>query len=619
MISVEGLWKSYGSQVLLEGVSFKVNQKERVGLVGRNGHGKTTLMRIIAGLEEPDTGTVIIPRNYRIGYVTQHLDFTEATVLAEGMKGLRGDGRDQAWKVEKVLMGLGFSAEDMHRHPHEFSGGFQVRLNLAKVIVSEPDMLLLDEPTNYLDITSIRWIERFLSSWPRELILITHDRTFMDRIVTHTMGIHRRKVRKVEGDTSKYYTQIAQDEEVYERTRVNEERKRKEIEEFIAQFRAKARLVGLVQSRIRLLEKQERKEKLEKIETLEFSFRSAPFHGKYVLAARDVSFSYDAAKPLIQDFSLVVKPGERVCIVGANGRGKTTLLRLLAGRLRPTRGEVSVHPRAVFGVYEQTNTFSLVPSRTVEEEIMSASVDIDRQRARGICGAMMFEGDDALKKIEVLSGGEKSRVMLGKILATPVNVLLLDEPSNHLDMESTDALLAALDSFEGAVVMVTHNELLLDAIADRLVVFRNGALEVFEGGYDWFLRKGGWGDDEEAAACSRREARQHPDGGKPSKKELRRRRGEIVAERSRVIGPIEKRMAFVESEIERLERRLACHNEELQSASFARDGAKVVEVSRLMHECEQAIEAFFGELEALHGELERHRAAFEAQLAGLED
>ncbi|HOJ15477.1 MAG TPA: ATP-binding cassette domain-containing protein, partial [Deltaproteobacteria bacterium] len=251
MISVEGLWKSYGSQVLLEGVSFKVNQKERVGLVGRNGHGKTTLMRIIAGLEEPDTGTVIIPRNYRIGYVTQHLDFTEATVLAEGMKGLRGDGRDQAWKVEKVLMGLGFSAEDMHRHPHEFSGGFQVRLNLAKVIVSEPDMLLLDEPTNYLDITSIRWIERFLSSWPRELILITHDRTFMDRIVTHTMGIHRRKVRKVEGDTSKYYTQIAQDEEVYERTRVNEERKRKEIEEFIAQFRAKARLVGLVQSRIR--------------------------------------------------------------------------------------------------------------------------------------------------------------------------------------------------------------------------------------------------------------------------------------------------------------------------------------------------------------------------------
>ena len=193
MISAENLSKSFGNQVLFENISFKINPKERVGLVGRNGHGKTTLFRIIIGEEEPDEGTVTIPRDYRIGHVRQLIEFTEDTVLLEGMKGLPKAEEDQAWKVEKILAGLGFSVADMNRHPREFSGGYQVRLNLAKVLVSDPDMLLLDEPTNYLDITSIRWVERFLRDWPREAIVITHDRTFMDSLVTHTMGIHRRR------------------------------------------------------------------------------------------------------------------------------------------------------------------------------------------------------------------------------------------------------------------------------------------------------------------------------------------------------------------------------------------------------------------------------------------
>ncbi|HRC99485.1 MAG TPA: ABC-F family ATP-binding cassette domain-containing protein, partial [Deltaproteobacteria bacterium] len=469
MISAENLSKSYARQVLFEDVGFKINPKERVGLVGRNGHGKTTLLKMIVGEETPDTGQIVVPRNYRIGYVRQHLDFTEDTVLREGMKGLPESRKEQHWKVEKVLAGLGFSQEDMQRSPLEFSGGYQVRLNLAKVLVSEPDLLLLDEPTNYLDITSIRWIERFLVSWPRELILITHDRTFMDRIVTHTMGIHRRKVRKIPGDTGKYYSQIAQEEEIYEKTRINDERKRKEVESFIAQFRAKARLVGLVQSRIKNLEKMEKKEKLEKIKTLDFSFRYEPFIGKYALSAQDLSFSYDPSVELIKDFSITLRPGEKVCIIGPNGKGKTTLLKLLAGSLRPLKGEITQNPKTVTGVFEQTNISTLMDSRTVEEEIISSHSDIDRQKARDICGAMMFEGDYALKKIGVLSGGEKSRVMLGKLLATPVNLLLLDEPTNHLDMESNDALLAAIDSFEGAVVMVTHNEMFLHALAERLI------------------------------------------------------------------------------------------------------------------------------------------------------
>ena len=227
MISIENLHKSFGGRVLFDGVSFKINSKERVGLVGRNGHGKSTLFRIIVGEEGYDDGSISMPKGYRIGYVQQHIQFTESTVLAEGMQGLMASERDHHWKVEKILTGLGFSDGDMVRSPHDFSGGFQVRLNLAKVLVSEPDLLLLDEPTNYLDITSIRWIENFLLSWPHELMLITHDRGFMDKLATHTVGIHRKKARKIEGNTEKYYDRIAQDEEIYEKTRLNDERRAK--------------------------------------------------------------------------------------------------------------------------------------------------------------------------------------------------------------------------------------------------------------------------------------------------------------------------------------------------------------------------------------------------------
>lgn len=615
MISIDNLWKSYGPQVLFEGISFKINPKERVGLVGRNGHGKTTLLRLITGEDEPDAGSILIPKNYRIGYVTQQLGFTQDNVLKEGMKGLSETQKEQHWKVEKVLAGLGFSVHDMERHPSEFSGGFQVRLNLAKVLVSDPDLLLLDEPTNYLDITSIRWIERFLNTWPRELILITHDRTFMDRIVTHTMGIHRRKMRKIEGDTEKFYNQIAQEEEIYEKTRLNDDRKRKEVEEFIARFRAKARLVGLVQSRIKLLGKMERKEKLEKIKTLEFSFRGTPFYAKYAQQANDLSFSYNPEIELIKDFNIVIRPGEKVCIIGPNGKGKTTLLRLLAGQLDPNKGEITYNPKTIKGVYEQTNMTTLVDSRTVEDEIFYAGVDLDRQSVRNICGAIMFEGDSALKKVEVLSGGEKSRVMLGKLLVTPVNLLLLDEPTNHLDMETSDALLAALDSFDGAVVMVTHNEMFLHALAERLIIFYHDSIEIFEGGYQRFLDKGGWEDEEIIQPIAKREVRSGPAEGKINKKELRKKRSEIITERSKVLSPIEKRIAKAEAEIERHENVLKELHAQIQNATMSKDGKKIFEISHAILESEQAIEANFAELEEMHPLLEKHQAEFEERLA----
>jgi len=619
MIRVENLTKSFGDQILFDGLNFSVNQKERVGLVGQNGHGKTTLFRMIAGEERPDSGSIVIPKNYRIVYVRQHLEFAADTALNEGIRALPEQEKDQHWKVEKILAGLGFSREDFDRHPTEFSGGLQVRLNLVKALVAEPDLLLLDEPTNFLDITSIRWIEQFLSSWPHELMLITHDRSFMDKVVTHTVGIHRRKSRKIAGDTGKYYNHIAQDEEVYEKTRINDERRRKEIQQFISRFRAKARLANLVQSRIKTLKKMEQKDKLEELKLLDFSFRSSPFPGKQVLTCKRLAFGYDEQKPLIKDFSVTIGAGERVCVVGKNGKGKTTLLKLLAGKLTPQAGQTVYHPSTLNGFFEQTNVNSLVDARTVEEEILYSHPDIDRQHARNICGAMMFSGDEALKKIGVLSGGEKSRVMLGKLLVTPANLLLLDEPTNHLDMESCDALLAAIDLFEGAVIMVTHNEMFLHTLAERLIVFQNDAIEIFEGRYQEFLEKGGWHDEKPSALDGRSNGAEKTSSAKQAKKEMRRKRSEIINRRSKCVKPFEKRIARLENNIESQEVELGHLNNFMQQASQNQEGSRISELSQSLHACQSEIDRLFDELEKATEELEAQQAVFDRELKQLED
>ncbi|QTA91131.1 ABC-F family ATP-binding cassette domain-containing protein [Desulfonema magnum] len=623
MINVENITKSFGAQSLFEGVSFKLNHRERLGVVGRNGHGKTTLFRMIIGKDHPDSGTITIPKNYRIGYVRQHLDFTEDTVLKEGMKGLPEQEKDHHWKVEKILGGLGFSNADMHRCPGEFSGGFQVRLNLAKVLVSEPDLLLLDEPTNYLDITSIRWVKQFLINWPHELMLITHDRSFMDKVVTHTMTIYRRKVRKITGNTGKLYEQIAQEEEIYEKTRMNDERKQKEIEQFITRFRAKARLANMVQSRVKTLEKMEKRDKLEAVKNLDFSFRSKPLPGKHVMSARNISFSYDSDTPLIRDFSISVGPRERICVVGKNGKGKTTLLKILADAIQPREGETVCNPAVEKGFYEQTNVRTLVDTRTVEEEFLYSNPEVDRQHARSICGAMMFYGDAALKKISVLSGGEKSRVMLGKLLVTPVNLLLLDEPTNHLDMESCDALLAAIDNFDGVVIMVTHNEMFLHALAERLIVFQNNGISVFDGTYQNFLEKGGWEDESskhmKPSESAQKNTAEEEGLSKLTKKEMRRRRSEIISERGKVLKPVEQRITRAEDDIERYEKEMVLLNEAMQTASQAQDGTKIVEISQSIHVCQAAIDKLFDDLETFTNTLEGQHAIFEKKLQQLED
>jgi len=617
MLFVENLTKGFATQLLFEHAEFTIAPRERIGLVGRNGHGKTTLLHLIVGEEQPDGGSITYPKNYRIGYVRQHIEFTEDTVLKEGIRGLPATEQDQHWKVEKILAGLGFSNSDMHRNPTEFSGGFQVRLNLVKALVAEPDLLLLDEPTNYLDIASIRWIERFLVNWPHELILITHDRSFMDVIATHIMGIHRQKIRKVSGNTTKYYSQIAQDEEIYEKTRINEERRRKEVEQFITRFRAKARLANLVQSRVKALQKLEKKEKLKTIQTLDFSFRNKSFTGKRVLAAQNVCFSYDDNTQIIKEFNITIRPQERIFIIGKNGKGKTTLLNLLAEQLMPQSGDITLSPGVQKGLFEQTNINRLMDNATVEEEIMQSHPDVDRQQTRNICGAMMFSGDDALKKIGVLSGGEKSRVMLAKLLVTPTNLLLLDEPTHHLDMESCDALLAALVNFAGTVVMVTHNEMFLNALADRLLVFQNDGVEAFEGNYAEFLESGGW-RDEKAGDRSTFVAEAKTDASKLTKKEKRRLRSEIIAQRSQAVKQLEARIAALENEITAGEKRLNELNTEMLEASRLQDGPKIEALSKSLHTYSNAIGKLYAEFEKKTASYDEQRAAFDERLEKVE-
>jgi len=612
MLSIESIVKGFGDQTLFEDAGLQINPGERVGLVGRNGHGKTTLLNMIAGIDHPDDGKIIYPAGYRLGILPQKILFSKTTVRDEAMTGLPPHERDHYWKAEKILAGLGFSTADLDRDPHQFSGGFQVRLNLSKVLVAEPDLLILDEPTNYLDITSIRWITQFLTAWPREVLLVTHDRGFMDHVVTHIAGIHRRKIRKIAGTTAKYYDQVAQDEEVYEKTRLNEEKRRKEVETFITRFRAKARLASMVQSRIKTLEKQQAKEKLDELKSLTFSFNYLPFAGKQLLRAEKLTFGYTPDQPLITDFSLTVQPEDRIGIIGQNGKGKTTLVKLLTQRLDPYSGTVTYNPGVSSGYFEQTNVSSLNDNQTVEETLIDAHPDFDRQAARNICGAMMFEKDGALKKISVLSGGEKSRVMLGKLLLSPLNLLLLDEPSNHLDIEACDAFIDALDAFEGAVILVTHNEMFLHTLANRLVVFTQGRVCVFEGTYQEFLDKDGW----EEAVFRTTDTANKSQG--LSKKALRQKKSEIIADRSRVVGPIQKKITRIEDAIEACEIQIKTVNDALLTASETGDGEKIQIGSKELADLEARVEALFQDLETENEKLESLNQPFENQLKELE-
>ena len=496
MIQFENLKKSYGGDSVLEGVTLSIGRGERCGLVGRNGAGKTTLFRLIVGEETPDDGNILLPKNYSLGYLNQHIEFTQPTVREEAALGLRPEERDQVYKVEKILFGLGLNDEQLDMSPKMLSGGYHLRLHLAKTLVAEPDCLLLDEPTNYLDIVSIRWLERFLKNWKGEFIIISHDRGFMDSVTTHTIGLHRKKLLKVRGGTEQYFTQIIQQEEIFEKTRQKLDEKRENAEAFIKRFGAKASKATQAQSRKKALARMPVLERLAQLEDLDFNFRSIPFNSEVMFRLNDISFAYKPEVPLINNISIEVTNNERIAIIGKNGRGKSTLLNLIAKEIKPQDGTLKISDNLTLGYFGQTNIERLHPQHTIEEEVSIANKKLNITEIKTLCGQMMFPGDKAKKAIRVLSGGERSRVLLAKILATPCNLLLLDEPTHHLDMESIEALVEAIDNFPGTVIVVTHSEVFLRELPlTQMIICKENSQEVFQGTYDDFLEKIGWEDE----------------------------------------------------------------------------------------------------------------------------
>ncbi len=612
MLSIIQLTKTFGSRTLFDNINFQINPGEKIGLIGRNGNGKTTLFKIITGEEDFDYGKINKSKNYKIGYVSQHLNFIKDTVREEGSLGLPKNNQHDLWLLEKYLFGLGFDNDMLNLHPKKLSGGFQIRLNLVKALLENPDLLLLDEPTNYLDITSIRWLIQFLKTWKGDLFLITHDRSFMDEIVTHTMIIHRNKIKKITGKTDKLYEQIAQEEEVYERQRINDEKKEKNVKIFISRFRAKARLAGMVQSRIKELEKKEKKDKLNKIKLLDFQFKYHEFKAQILLQINNLKYSYDQEIELLKGVSFNIHKNDRIAVVGPNGKGKSTLLKILTEKLHLQSGEIKKHNNLKIGYYAQTNDIDLHDEHTVEEEIALENTDNDGQTIRGICGAMLFEQDDALKKIKILSGGEKSRVLLGKILVNPVNLLILDEPTNHLDMEACDALLSAIDNFDGAVLFVTHNELFLNMLANRLIVFDNNQVKVFEGTYHEFVSKIGWNTEKESQQNNKKS------NTIINKKELRKKRVIILEEKSKIVKPLENKYHKLEKTIKQHEDELSHCEQEIIEASKEKNGTRIESLSKKSHKLEKEISKHYKELEIIMEQFENASKIIEAKLADLE-
>lgn len=586
MIQVDALSIAYGGQCLFEKASFSIQPGERCGFVGRNGSGKSTLFKIITGKESADSGIIVIRKNYRIGILDQHIRFTQKTLLEEAALGLREEDKENIYKAERILFGLGFTAVDLDRPISDFSGGYQLRVHLAKVLIGEPDCLLLDEPTNYLDIVSITWFCRFLQQWKGELVLISHDREFMDAVTTHTMGIHRHKIKKVKGGTVAFYEQIFQEEEIHERTRQNIEKKKSQVQLFIDRFGFKASKATQAQSKRKMLDRIPTLERLKELEQLDFNFNEAVFHGKKMLEADELSFSYDKNSYLIDGLSLEVEKGERIAIVGKNGRGKSTILKMLAGELFPDGGLLKRSENVRIGYFGQTNIDRLHPKHTVEEEIAVSNPTLNTTQIKGLCGLMMFSSDKANKSVSVLSGGEKSRVLLGKIIASPCNLLLLDEPTHHLDMESIEALIDALEEFDGAVIMVTHSELILKRLVlDKIVVCRDGRQELFLGSYEEFLEKDGWHEEGGQAKAKKKGVPKDRKGSSPST--------------GKTLKAIDQETAMVEEGIIKLEAEQQETNSKLALASHNGDGKAIQEISQELFRRQKEIDHLFARLEAL--------------------
>ena len=634
MISIDNLTVSFGGWTLFDEVSFLVNPKDRIGLVGKNGAGKTTLLRIITGEQQATSGAVTRNSDCTIGYLPQQMKVADTTTLIdETAKAfaeviaieneieqitaalaerddyesaeyeqlmhrldecnnryhiLGGDSRDA--DIEKTLLGLGFRREDFNRPTSQFSGGWRMRIELAKLLLRRPSLFLLDEPTNHLDIESIQWLEEYLRNYNGAVLLISHDRAFLDNVTNRTIEISLGKIYDYKVPYSKYVVLRRERREQQMAAYENQQRMIEKTEEFIERFRYKPTKSNQVQSRIKQLERLERIEVDEEdLSTLNIKFPPAPRTGQIVAEVKEVGKSF-GAKHVFSGANFVIERGEKIALVGRNGEGKTTLARMLVGELTPSEGSIRLGANVDVGYYAQNQEDLMDGEITVFDTLDRVAVGDIRTRLRDILGAFLFRGEDIDKKVKVLSGGERSRLAMARLMLSPHNLLIMDEPTNHMDMRSKDILKEALMRFDGTVIVVSHDREFLDGMVDKIYEFRDGGVKEYLGGIYYLLEKRKVESlaeiERKAAPTTTQKEGATTSSGKLSYEQKKEQEKQIRKLR-KAVEAIEAELADIEAQIADYDARFATATEYNEADYRAYDELKN-RYDRQMHEWEKA-------------------------------
>ncbi|MGP0629819.1 ATP-binding cassette domain-containing protein [Nitrospina sp. 32_T5] len=643
MIQLQNLKKQYGPKVLFDGVGFHLKPGERVGLVGENGMGKTTLFRVIVGQEEVDAGIVHIRKGARVAMLSQELETVNQTVLERVVEGdarfaevqremerLQNDtafhdSRPEEWsrrygdlqheferhggyeresRAQSILSGLGFRAEQVQKPLETFSGGWRMRAELARLLLQSPDVLLLDEPTNHLDLQSVVWLESFLKSYEGSLLLISHDRRFLNALAGRIAELDRGKLTVYTGNYDDYERQKAERIAQLEAEAANQQRRVAEIERFVERFRAKNTKATQVQSRIKQLEKMERVETHRGTKTIHFRFPQPGRTGRIVARLENVDKAYGPVT-VYRDFSIQIERGMKIALVGPNGAGKSTLLKLLAGQVPADAGTLELGHNVTRAYYAQHHVETLNPKHTVLQSLDETAPQLTLTGQRNILGAFLFSGDDVDKKVGVLSGGERSRLSLARMLAAPAPFLLLDEPTNHLDIRSCEILAAALSDFDGTVVTISHDRYFLDGLINRVWEVDGGQVKEYLGNfshYEWMKRK----EEERAAEAESKSPSSEIATPARRDKEQKRKEAEERNRRYRQLKPLKERAEALEKKLEDVMGEKAELEERLADADIYQDRNKDTLMQALTRQKELTAEenALLTEWDRVHYEIE---------------
>jgi ATP-binding cassette subfamily F protein 3 len=611
MLSVSGLEKTYAGRTLFSDVSFHIQRGERIGLVGPNGAGKSTLFAILLKELTPDAGRVMWEKNASIGFLPQEsAPVGNETVLSLALSHVPEHSHWEAEpKAKTILRGLAFRESDFERSAKTLSGGWVMRAHLARLLVQEPDLLLLDEPTNHLDLESLIWFQDYLMGYPGAILMISHDREFLNQLTDVILEISRSKIFRYTGNYDSYVGQKEARELQHEAAFANQKREIAKLQTFVDRFKAKASKASSAQSKMKMIEKMDVLDAPEAREkTVKFRFPQPARSGQRVITLKDLQFSYGQT-PVYEGLDFEIERGARTVLVGPNGAGKSTLLKLLAGALQPKGGTRELGHNVKLGYFAQYRMDTLNPKHTVLQSAMDMDKPVPEVAARSILGSFLFRGDDVFKPVGILSGGEKSRLALVKLLLDPPNFLLMDEPTTHLDMGSIDALIGALEPFEGTLVFISHDVHFIRAMAKSVIHIAAGQLTPYAGDYQYYLDK--------TKALSAREAltakltNQQPSNWQPQEKkapnktkEQKRAETEERIARTKLKRELEQRVAALEAEIMTKEKR----NQEiialLQDPSTWSDSNKALALQKEHDELDPQLQKLNAEWEQKLSELE---------------